>query len=140
MEKQFTTYEIALKLKLLGFKCKYHFMEYDTEGFLQQKGLLETFELEGIIAPLWQQVIDWFREEHQIYLGVLPYRNNEDGIELCWYYTLVEDDEELPSIFCNADDLGASRDNYESSEEATLQAINKAIKIVKKRQEVNHVY
>lgn len=34
MKEQFIPYEQALKLKELGFKNKYNFKEYDTEGFL----------------------------------------------------------------------------------------------------------
>lgn len=64
MEKQFVTYEIALKLKELGFNeicCA----RYDTVGdsvFFQQHVLVETqqdFSWQLCSAPLWQQSIDW---------------------------------------------------------------------------------
>ena len=85
MKKEFVTYEIALSLKELGFSepCLGFF---DKELFLfclvDQKSDCEintiTYKngLNNIIAdinyetiiivPLWQQVIDWFREKHKI--------------------------------------------------------------------------
>lgn len=80
MKKQFVTYKIALALKELGFdeKC---FGWYDNEGrfFFPSNNTLHTrnSKVEGrsdniITAPLWQQVIDWLREEYNIYINVLP--------------------------------------------------------------------
>lgn len=87
----------------------------------------------SVTAPLWQQVLNWFEKEHQIYISILPYRNKEDEIELCWYYTLVEDSEELYDIYCNANHLNASSDNYDTPELARTNAIQKAIEIVENR-------
>ena len=76
MEKQFVTYEIALKLKELGFdeECfgRYEGSDYYLEKWNEVK--LEpthttsqnTFSWQLASAPLWQQVIDWFREKHKI--------------------------------------------------------------------------
>ena len=66
MKNQFTTYEISLKLKELGFdeKC---FGKYSN---VQDEFVIITWDTnpfgDQIKAPLWQQVIDWFREEHEI--------------------------------------------------------------------------
>ena len=76
MKKQFVTYEIALKLKELGFdeECfgRYEGTDYYLEKWNGVK--LEpthttsqnTFSWQLASAPLWQQVIDWFREKHKI--------------------------------------------------------------------------
>lgn len=114
MKKQFVTYEIALKLKELGFdeecfayynkmgsfvdedgsiykKSKVLFLEYDNQ-FNQisplwfEKDIIKEMWDEGsywdgehsrcklvgndVKAPLWQQVIDWFREKHNIIIDV----------------------------------------------------------------------
>ena len=88
MEKQFVTYEIALALKELGYNEQdfgyYRFSlkeEYepfkDVElVFFRERYDNHNFRLEihkqiqaggGICtAPLWQQVIDWFREKYNI--------------------------------------------------------------------------
>ena len=69
MKKQFVTYEIALKLKELGFdeEC----LGYYT---INNKGLLYPYNKSKYInrkdflcvAPLYQQIIDWLREKHLI--------------------------------------------------------------------------
>ena len=74
MREQFVTYEIALKLKELGFdeECLTSFdpgwnfnmpsgrtknnSNYPKENVTNQK----------CAAPLWQQAIDWFREKYKI--------------------------------------------------------------------------
>jgi hypothetical protein len=58
MEKEFVTYEIALKLKELGFEeeCLAYFEDKElTLGRLSSVG-----KKRYLIAPLWQQAIDWF--------------------------------------------------------------------------------
>lgn len=90
MEKEFVTYEIALKLKELGFDepC---IMFYDvihnndlrigTEdsywgdytGFRKWNSMPNSpWKPFGLLisAPLWQQAIDWLREEHNIYIDI----------------------------------------------------------------------
>lgn len=54
---QFVPYELAVKLKELGFKenC---IMYYDGKGVL-----VNYFNLSTTVSPLWQQAFDWFREK-----------------------------------------------------------------------------
>ena len=68
MKEQFVTYEIALKLKELGF-------DEECFGLYKNKILFRYYETftwndfsNSIKAPLWQQVIDWLREEHGIHI------------------------------------------------------------------------
>jgi len=99
-EKEFVCYDIALSLKDLNFekKCIF-FWEIDYTGKpvlkqFQQKGFVGLFssfndvairscpsidykidyfgsEMKDIaFAPLWQQVIDWFREEYHLDITV----------------------------------------------------------------------
>lgn len=83
MEKQFVTYEIALKLKELGFNepciakyCRYNPSD-DIKLFPQSQNFFkgDGFEYcknneykkeEKTAAPLWQQCLDWLREKHRI--------------------------------------------------------------------------
>ena len=67
MEKQFIPYEQALELKGLGFKNNWNFKEYDTMGYLQHTGLLDSHKLEAIDAPLWQQAFRFFREKYGLH-------------------------------------------------------------------------
>ena len=73
MKKQFVTYEIALKLKELGFdkKCLAWFAENKeiqiapdvykkwTSKPLTNLNIIKVFNIDCITAPLYQQVIDW---------------------------------------------------------------------------------
>jgi len=86
MKEQFATYEIALALKELGFneECFGYFDEdsdfstfeyYDSE---RQNSTIQS-EYAGIkqcTAPLWQQVIDWFEDKHEL---VLQYDDRTAG-------------------------------------------------------------
>lgn len=109
MKKQFVTYEIALKLKELGFDedcfgyytpmkhwmistnpkyntvphfigpnwctedMKMRFM-YVVNSFGDRNSTIKnsgfTKAIHNIAAPLWQQVIAWFKEKHNIYIDI----------------------------------------------------------------------
>lgn len=80
MKEQFVPYELAIKLKELGFdeKC---FSGYNLEWNGQMKfaqqvpyvgdnygwGKYSHHNKHIIKAPLWQQAFDWFRENHDMY-------------------------------------------------------------------------
>lgn len=104
MEKEFVTYEIALKLKELGFDepC---FGYYTESRLLHLGGRLGSIDDVTInkkyvddicqndntcLAPLWQQVIDWLREEHDVIIDVAKIFNGTDSchfaINLEWEY------------------------------------------------------
>lgn len=81
MKNLFVNYEIALKLKQLGFDegciAYYHnrnepyFCEHlDRSRFVINSTSEKIFYDSDCTAPLYQQVIDWFREEHNISVGV----------------------------------------------------------------------
>lgn len=73
MEKEFVPYELAVKLKELGFgeEC---FTIYFKSGIIKQTELsaiigylpIDITHKESCLAPLWQQAFDWFREDHRI--------------------------------------------------------------------------
>ncbi len=136
MKNQFLPYELALQLKELGFneEC---FGLYNPNIHLDFYSKNSNIDLitdnKNVVcsAPLWQQVIDWFRINHSIYIAILPFRDNEDEIELSYYYSLVQDDEELNDILCNEVDLGAMDDLYDNYEECRNDVIQKAIDLIK---------
>jgi len=78
-------------------------------------------------APTQSRLQKWLRDVHSIYVTALPFRNTEDGIELCWYYSLVQDSEELDDILCNEFHLGASDNNYQTYEEALEAGLQVAL-------------
>ena len=92
MKEQFVTYEIALKLKELGFdeQCLMYFdkeeLNYCPHWF-NNSSLIPNGD---ISAPLWQQVIDWFREKHDITIDIAKIYNGTDNyhfaLNLEWEY------------------------------------------------------
>jgi len=80
MESQFATYEIALKLKELGFDepCLAIFEGKDISQSHWDHSISQarisriygTKAAKAILAPLWQQCIDWFREKHHYHIDV----------------------------------------------------------------------
>lgn len=68
MEEQFVTYELALKLKELGFDEKCFGDYYTKDKGLYLKGELNEGNPEyKIKAPIWQQAFDWFRDIHYLH-------------------------------------------------------------------------
>lgn len=86
MKNQFVTFEIAKKLKELGFNepclaC------YDACDLLStySKSIFKPLNYNNdnssphtISAPLWQQVIEWFVEKQNIEIQVSNYENKND--------------------------------------------------------------
>ena len=78
MKKQFVTYEIALALKELGFdeECigfyynKVYNNENNFEIAIPDVVKVMCTKFNHIKAPLWQQVIEWFRNLHNIYIWI----------------------------------------------------------------------
>ncbi len=87
--EQFATYKIAMKLKEKGFRefCFTWYFE-DTQDLYEGFVLSNHNELFGCTsAPLWQQVIDWLMEEHEIEIvisGITVYGVRKYSV--CLYY------------------------------------------------------
>ena len=87
MEKQFVTHEIALKLKELGFdeECinEYWFtckkLRFSFESikniYHYERSNSDNNDISLISAPLWQQVIDWFRDKHHTNIEINRFPN-----------------------------------------------------------------
>lgn len=132
MEKEFVIYLIALTLKELGFdeECLAYWKNdeiilYSSKPEITQKVIFDNYG--GIKAPLWQQCIDWFREEYKLYIKMYPI-----GINKTFYtYKLTSiGDIELPVT----KDYKISKyygDLTETYQEASEQAILKCIELCK---------
>lgn len=86
MKNLFVPYELALKLKEKGFDepCFAHYQNF--KGFIPQRAILASssmlyYQQENInpsnqygdqfcTAPLYQQVVDWFREQHNLHINI----------------------------------------------------------------------
>lgn len=72
IQSQFVTYKIALKLKELGFDgiCLGFYNPYliiNGHEFIKS-----NIHSDFCLAPLWQQAIDWFREEYEVFINIKP--------------------------------------------------------------------
>jgi hypothetical protein len=128
MKEQFVTYEIALKLKELGFdeECLGWFWGKNPKLAL---GHVKITELIGtaILAPIWQQAFDWFREKHDIHITIdFAVRLNESTLKITeivgWNskieYCRVGFDLEY-TLLCTNGNVSY----YEAREQAILKAI-----------------
>ena len=144
MKDQFVPYEIAKLLKHNGFNelcfgwwcwVNGNYAQHYDYKITNQELIELNNHPNNCSSPLYQQVVDWFRDKHSIYIAVLPFREKSDvsdeyGIELCWYYSIVQDDEDLPDILCNEDDLGAHGDNFATPKIAWEEAFKEALKLI----------
>lgn len=73
MEKEFIPYELALKLKELGFNKEcFGYYTGDKKHLVLRPNISRknTIDAQYTIAPLWQQAFDWFREKYKLKVGI----------------------------------------------------------------------
>lgn len=129
MKEQFVTYEIALKLKELGFD-KFCFGLYKNKKFYRD---YDTFQWDNfsdcIKTPLWQQVIDWFRDEKFINIEIIRFPNINKWGFITTNMNIIPkylSDEEM-IIYNN---LVTSPNRYDTYEDVRVAAILQAINII----------
>lgn len=100
--EDFVTFEIAKRLKDIGFECKHPFAMYNENGkfhalftsadFYNCKSgkyreyyAIEDFDEYDYICPTISQVLKWLREEKLILIGLSPMQefDSDDDIEWC---------------------------------------------------------
>lgn len=99
---------------LMSVLCKNFVSEFSNNTNSEMKAAYPTFQC---TAPLYQQVVDWFRNKHKIHIGFVPYYD--------YFYYHIKDfnkDIEIDSS------EGLEFSYYETYE----QAINEALKLIKK--------
>ena len=116
MEKEFVPYELALRMKQLGFDepCLGFYNKEDRPnlGYCTNSFQDDTTLEIKCTAPLYQQAFRWFREKH----------------ELCYFIDFSGDG------FCSGwEDLGNNQhgfENFKTYEEAELACLEKLIETV----------
>jgi len=137
MQKQFVTHEIALALKELGFDepcLKYWLKENNLQNasfnWGKEKGYYTNShinkyidpEVNSCTAPLWQQAIDWFREEYNlnIWISCTSWLNSYT-FHYNWNSDIINDSTK-----------------YAKYEDCRGQAILKAIELCQNLQNIQH--
>jgi len=147
MREQFVGYEISLALKELGFneKCFGYYSDCELRGsniwyrkiggfHVAKNNEITSDEHVIIIAPLYQQVLDWFMKEHNMFINIFQW-----GVK---YY--LNDELQTPRFLFDMETYGGYTDDfiyqsindelkYESFYEAREQSILKAIEIIKNK-------
>jgi hypothetical protein len=113
MKNEFVPYELALKLKQLGFNepCFGLYAPPSKTVFLHHYGLLTAKE--QVLAPLFQQAFRWFREKYGVYASLRKYDENQWWVEWGSWTSSV----------------------FETFEEAELACLDKLIEIVETKQQ-----
>ena len=144
MEKEFVTYELALRMKSLGFNemCFTYFMDGFIQPSLNPKDYTYFDEMSSInknmlnylyvLAPTWQSAFDWFGDKYQLYPSIVVDQtsypkyafeiskfigNPKDLTEKEWYW----------------DDMILSPNLYRTKTEARLYCLNELLNIVEKK-------
>lgn len=114
MEKQFVPYDLALRLKKLGFDEKCFGVYYSKDGDVRIYDGNESGD-----APLWQQAFDWFRDEHNMSGEVFLY-GTPDGFAYGIYNTIKTEINDVSDIIGNF-------------KEARLECLRKLIEFVENK-------
>ncbi len=142
MNKQFVTYEIALKLKELGFdeKCfalydayQHNRLVYLDEDGKNSAGIIKTNKSMEIssLAPLWQEAIDWL-ETKGYYINITRvFRWNPLPVEFSGWCVFIGTENPEEILECNSYYVNHF---YSTKYEAREQAILKAIELIKEKQ------
>jgi hypothetical protein len=149
MEKEFVSYDLALRIKALGYKepCfgRWWFRADMHKLNEQELEIISSnyFELPEhyILAPTWQQVFKWFREEHNMHGIIYPYSETVSGKYgwMIWFIGQTKDGhvtEHIKSrpLTSMVDRKKVDDDTYWKPEEAELACIEKLLEIVEEKQ------
>jgi hypothetical protein len=123
MKKEFVPYELALKMKQLGFdeKCfRYYqngFLMNDNPYLVPKNSHLLTSKKE-CSAPLFQQAFRWFREKYDLHYQLVPFFSDKESHAVDYYLAVAQ---HRPPI------------QVKTFEEAELACLEKLIEIVEKK-------
>jgi hypothetical protein len=124
MKNEFVPYELALKLKQLGFDepCFLYWWKNES-GYILADIIYDEVRTLDFKAPLFQQAFRWFREKYHI-IGEPKYKGGLTT-KTSWYDYI---------IYSNIDWEEDSK-QYKTYEESELACLKKLIEIVTKQQE-----
>lgn len=140
MENEFITYDLAVKLKALGFDEPCMGVYYgDVEDIQFTLNVRETQYYaqkgykNGVLAPLYQQAFRWFIDKHGLHIHMCP-EFYKDGINYCWQILwYLPKDKWTDSNVHGGTMFYGDNHEYPTKEEAENACIDKMIEIVKNK-------
>ena len=135
MKEQFVTYEIALKLREIGFNEPCFGFFVDTEKIVPASYTKEGTEypknseliLDWVSSPTWQDVIDWIRDEHNIHIEFGMHEFNK------WCFGIQYIDSPMDDYPRIAKSLIWDIEDYSSPIEVREKGILKCLEIIKNK-------
>jgi hypothetical protein len=116
MEKEFVTYEMAFKLKQLGFNepCFGWFTDFEHFYLNNIKNGKMFKDNNGCLAPTWQSAFRWFREKYDLFTHIEKGENPKN------FYPIIDNISHKynPKLW------------FDTYEEAELECLKKLIEIV----------
>jgi hypothetical protein len=133
MEKEFVPYELALRMKQLGFN-EYCFAGYRHSKWIGSDGpnsryfhaqqfrnsMFDEKQNEDCSSPLYQQAFRWFREKYKLF-GEINLTTKQEDVEVFEFFVL-----DINEPLFESNDYT----NYEEAEQACLE---KLIEIVEEK-------
>lgn len=130
MSHLFCPYQEAIELKQLGFEEDCFGWYFKDKSFYT--GLI-TINSGFLLAPLYQQAFDWFREKHGITCVIMDFIDDEIGVE--WDYSIHKIGTDIdkngnwtPLIDYSIDD---PERKFKTYKDAKLACLQKLITLVK---------
>jgi len=136
IEDNFVPYELALKLEEKGYNIPFRLFGGNTVYYVD--GSFASYNDEArrmfpekkyILAPLYQQVVDWFREKHDIHIHISRlycYVDNKPRTFDGWC-VYVDNGIEDSDLECNSMFI---KTFYPTYYEALTKAIEEALKLI----------
>jgi hypothetical protein len=136
IKDQFVSYEIAKEFKELGYDepCLGYYYIFEHENcFLISTIVNRNSEWDNgfISAPLWQQAIDWFRENHDIIIMIERNHYNDTFINSYTYMATCHKYQNKELKYVNRVRNVYNNHIFNSYDEALKASILKAIELIK---------
>ena len=133
MKKLFLPYEISIKLKKLGFDescfCWYNFYAVDILEHGYNRNSDGWLQGNHCSAPLYQQVLDWLRENHNIHIEIQTFGDKETSLTYRYWLVNIQKSNRLDLALLECSDESTSKE-YTSYYEALNDGIIKQTNIL----------
>jgi hypothetical protein len=128
MEKEFVPYELALKMKVLGFDEPCFGFYNNADGNVWIKHTIDesikNIYIGDFEAPTFSQAFRWFRDKHNLYPSINIYNDKW----LCLIKSTVSSETEISGYIVATINNGYP--TFETYEEAELACLKKLIELV----------
>jgi hypothetical protein len=138
MTKEYVPYELAVKLKKLGFDepCFGFWSKIHGLFITTTSGKLNE-DAGECLAPTFSQAFRWFRDKYDIRHNIMDFIDDETGIE--WDYEIATIGTDLDENGCYKPLVDYSTDDenrkFKTYEEAELACLTNLIEIVESKSE-----